>query len=187
MTRIMSPKTAQTTQGEIRLEDAEFFRALDPKQLDGVRAQLRERPLQRGKVLYFVGEPADYLWCVATGETRVYRSSKDGRITTLETLGPGNVFGAISALDDDVYPVSAEGVVDGFAWCLHRSHFLQLMKEDSNLTREVLGIITRRLHSAHERVRSFAHDPAPSRIAQALQRASRDGLRPATFAAICIA
>jgi CRP-like cAMP-binding protein len=160
---------------EITLAEAEFFRALTSEQLELVQAQLRERGFERAKVLYFVGTPADSLWCVKTGEVRLYKSSSDGRITSLEILGPGEVFGADSALDQDAYPVSAEGVTSGTAWCLPRAHFLRLLNEEPQLNRELLEIITRRLRAAHERVRSFAHDLAPSRLAQALLRASHGG------------
>jgi CRP-like cAMP-binding protein len=160
---------------QITLGESEFFRALTPERLEQAQAQLRERSFARAKVLYFVGAPADYLWCVKSGEVRLYKSSSKGRITTLEILGPGEIFGTDSALDQDVYPVSAEGVTPGTAWCLPRAHFLRLLSEEPALNRELLEIITRRLQSAHERVRSFAHDPAPARLAQALLRASHGG------------
>lgn len=160
---------------EITLAEAEFFRALTSEQLELVQAQLRERAFERAKVLYFVGAPANSLWCVKTGEVRLYKSSSNGRITSLEILGPGEVFGAVSALDQDAYPVSAEGVTPGTVWCLPRAQFLRLLDEEPQLNRELLEIITRRLRAAHERVRSFAHDLAPSRLAQALLRASHGG------------
>jgi CRP-like cAMP-binding protein len=157
------------------LQEAEFFRALTPNQLERVLPQVRERSFERAKVLYFAGTPADSLWCVKTGEVRLYKSSSDGRITSLEILGPGEVFGAVSALDQDEYPVSAEGVTAGTVWCLPRAEFLRLLSEAPSLNRELLQIITRRLRGAHERVRSFAHDPAPARLAQALLRAIHGG------------
>jgi len=164
-----------STKADPALQDAEFFRALGPARLEAVRQHLSDTTFARGKVLYFVGAPAEYLWCVKHGEVRLYKSSSNGRITSLEVLGPGEIFGAVSALALDDYPVSAEGVTEGAAWCLPRVHFQRLLDDDPTLTRELLDIITRRLHNAHERVRSFAHDPAPSRLAQALLRASRDG------------
>lgn len=157
---------------EFTLPEAEFFRALTPKQLEQILPQVRERSFERAKVLYFAGAPAEFLWCVKTGEVRLYKSSSDGRVTSLEILGPGEVFGAVSALDQDEYPVGAEGVTTGTVWCLLRAQFLRLLSDAPSLNRELLEIITRRLRGAHERVRSFAHDPAPARLAQALLRAT---------------
>jgi CRP/FNR family transcriptional regulator len=168
------------TAQEIDLEEAEFFRALAPDRLSRVRPLLIEKRFARGRVLFFDGKPADYLWAIRRGEVRLYKSSHDGRITTLETLGPGEIFGAVSALEEGTYPASAEGVNDGVAWCLPRNTFLRLLAEDPWLTVEILRVISRRLHEAHERVRSFAHDAAPCRLAQALLRATRDGVARVT-------
>jgi len=160
---------------EIQLENAEFFRALSPNQLDRIRPLLVEKRISRGRVLFFEGKPADYLWAIRRGEVRLYKSSSDGRITTLDTVGPGGIFGAVSALEEGTYPASSEGVTDGVAWCLPRNTFLRMLAENPWLTVEILRVVSHRLYDAHERVRSFAHDSAPSRLAQALIRAAHNG------------
>jgi len=160
---------------EIGLAETEFFRALPTDQLARLQGQLIEKRFERGKALFFEGQPAVHLWAVRRGEVRQYKSSPDGRITTLEILGAGQIFGAVSALEDGVYPASAEGVVSGVAWCLPRNTFLRVLGENMALSREILRIVSQRLCSAQERVRSLAHDPAPSRLAQALLRVSRAG------------
>jgi len=159
----------------IAIEQAEFFRALAPEQLARVRPQLRERRVERQRALFFEGEAAESLWVLGRGQVRLYKASASGRVTTLETLGPGRIFGAISALEQEIYPASAEGVTVGVAWCLPRSVLLKLLAEDPRVGVEVLRIVSRHLHEAHERLRSFAHDAAPARLARALLDASSDG------------
>lgn len=166
---------ASTHEGDVALEQAELIGSLGPEQLVRVRALLHERRFAKQRSLYFEGDPADSLWILHRGSVRLYKSSPSGRTTTLETLGPGQIFGAVSALDSDAYPSSAEGVTDGIAWCLPRAALLRLLAEDSGLGVAVLGILSERLHAAHERLRSFAHDAVPVRIARALLEATRDG------------
>jgi CRP-like cAMP-binding protein len=160
---------------EVELEESEFFRRFSPQLMERIRPQLVEKRFSRGRALFFEGQDADYLWVIRSGQVRQYKSSPDGHITTLEVLGPGQIFGALSALEEGRYPASAEGVSDGLAWCLKRSAFLRLLEEEPTLTAELLHVITRRLDDARERMRSFAHDSAPCRLAQALLRATRDG------------
>jgi len=159
----------------IGLEEAEFFRALGPEALAHVQELVLDKRLERRKVLFFAGEPADYLWVVREGEVRLYKSSPGGRHATLETLRPGEAFGALSALDEDRYPASAEAMSDGAAWCLRRNAMLSLLQDEPQLAVEVVRIVSGRLHGAHERLRSFAHDPAPARLAAALLNAVRQG------------
>jgi CRP/FNR family transcriptional regulator len=160
---------------EVAIEDAELFRALAPDVLARVRSQLRERRVERQHALFFEGQPAESLWVLQRGQVRLYKASANGRVTTLETLGPGRIFGAISALEADTYPASAEGVSDGTAWCLPRGVLLQLLAEEPRIGVEVLRIVSGRLREAQERLRSFAQDAVPARLARALLDATRDG------------
>ncbi len=160
---------------EIAIEKAELFRALTTEQLARIRGQLRERRFARQRRLFFEGQPAESLWLLRRGQVRLYKASASGRVTTLETLGPGQIFGAISALDQETYPASAEAVTGGAAWCLPRSTLLRLLVEQPQIGVEVLRVVSSRLHEAHERLRSFAHDPAPARLARALLEATRGG------------
>lgn len=164
-----------STDEGVSLETVEFFAALGAQRLSRLRSLLRERGFERGRVLFFEGEPAEFLWAVRRGEVRLYKASASGRITTLESLVPGEIFGALSALDEDRYPASAEGVTKGSAWCLPRAVFLKLLEKDSRLAVEILRIVSHRLRKAHERMRSFAHDPVPTRLARALVETTHAG------------
>ena len=97
---------------DVALERVEFFRALGPPLLGRVRGLVREQRLPAHATLFVEGQPADALWAVRRGGVRLYKTSPDGRVTTLETLAPGEIFGALSTLDADRYPASAESLVD---------------------------------------------------------------------------
>ena len=160
---------------EVALEQAELFRALAPEALSRVRPHLRERAFYRQRVLFREGEPAAHLWVVRRGAVRLYHASSSGRPTTLESLGPGEIFGALSALEDDRYTVSAEAVEEGFAWCLPREVLQRLLAEDPRIGVEMLRVVASRLRNAQRQLLSFANDRAPARLARALLRALRDG------------
>jgi CRP/FNR family transcriptional regulator len=160
---------------EVTLEQAELFRALTPETLSRIRPHLRERAFHRHRVLFREGDPAACLWAVRRGAVRIYHVSGDGRPTTLESLGPGEIFGALSALDEDSYPVSAEATEEGFAWSLPRGVLLRMLGEDPRIGIELLRVVSSRLHGAHVQLHSFAHDRAPVRLARALLHVVRDG------------
>jgi CRP/FNR family transcriptional regulator len=167
------------------LEKAELFRVLPAARLQRVRLRLHEKSFERQQVLYFEGSPADRLWIVRTGQVRLYKSSSNGLLTTLDVLGPGEAFGIVSALETEAFPSSAEAVTSGSAWYLARDVFLKLLEEEPQLNVEILRILSRRLRDAHNRLRSFAHDPAPARLATALLRAAAsDGLARVTRRAL---
>lgn len=160
---------------EVALEQAELFRALGPGALARLQPHLRERAFYRQRTLFREGEPAASLWVVRRGAVRIYHVSQEGRPTTLESLGPGEIFGALSALDEEHYPVSAEALEEGYAWCLPRDVLRRMLGEDPRVGAELLRVVAARLHRAHRQLHSFAHDRAPARLARALLHAARDG------------
>ena len=159
----------------IELEQTELFRSLPPERRARVKPRLVERSFARQQVLYLEGAPADRLWIVRRGGVRLYKSSRRGQVLTLDQLGPGEMFGAVSALEQPAYPSSAEAIEAGGAWVLPREAFLRLLESEPQLALEVLRVVGRRLREAEDRLRSAAQDPAPARLAQALLHSVRDG------------
>lgn len=159
----------------IGIEKAEFFRALPAGRLAEVRGLLRERAFKRRQVLYFEGKPCDRLWVVRRGQVRLYKSSSGGQITTLDLLGPGEIFGSVSAIEEKTYSSGAEGVTEGSVWWIPRGTFERLLAAEPRLATEILAVVARRLRDAQDRVRSLSHDPAPARLAAALLQVAEDG------------
>ncbi|MCL4685070.1 Crp/Fnr family transcriptional regulator [Myxococcota bacterium] len=160
---------------DVQLADAEFFRALGPADLAEIQPRLIERSLVRQRVLFFAGDPAESLWVIQRGRVRLYESASNGRSMTLEDLESGEIFGALSALEETHYPVNAEVIESGLALCLPRALLLRLLADEPRLAIELLRVVSRRLRDAHRQLRSLAYDPAPMRLARALRRAVRDG------------
>jgi CRP-like cAMP-binding protein len=159
----------------IELEHTELFRSLSAERLALVKPRLVERSFARQQVLYLEGAPADRLWILRRGGVRLYKTSRRGQVLTLDRLGPGEVFGAVSALEQTSYPSSAETTEAGSAWVLPRDAFLRLLEGEPRLALELLRVVGRRLREAEDRLRSAAQDPAPARLAQALLHSARGG------------
>lgn len=173
--RRKAAETGKAVKTDLQLEQAEFFRVMSPERLSRIRQLVVLKGFERRKVLYFEGQAADYLWIVRKGEVRLYKSSDSGRITTLDALAPGEMFGAVSSLDQERYTASAEGVTNGTAWCIPRSVVLRQIAEEPRLAIDVLVVTSRRLRDAHDRLRSFASDRAPARLARTLLHVTDHG------------
>lgn len=159
----------------IELERTELFRSLSAERLARVKPRLVERSFARRQLLYLEGAPADRLWIVRRGAVRLFKSSRRGQVLTLDRLGPGEMFGAVSALEPQSYPSSAEASEAGSAWVLPREAFARLLESEPQLALEVLRVVARRLREAENRLRAAAQDPAPARLAQALLFSARAG------------
>jgi CRP/FNR family transcriptional regulator len=92
--------------------------------------------------------------------------SSSGRIIAIERLRPGDLFGMAAVVENSKYTESAQGVVAGEAWRASRRMIATLIKEEPELGRELLRIVSTRLQAAHDRLCSFAHDSVPARLAR---------------------
>lgn len=157
------------------VEKAEVFRVLPRESVARLKPLLRKCRFEQRRVLYFEGAECDRLWIVQQGQVRLYKSSSRGQITTLDVLGPGEVFGSLATSEQSTYATSAEAVTVGRAWWLPRETFQKLLENEPAVAMEILRIVSRRLRNAQERLRVFAYDPAPARLAHALLQASTNG------------
>lgn len=157
----------------VSLEEGELFDRLGPEQLGRLRAHLTLHPYRPRQYLYFEGQPAEHVWIVRSGEVRTVKGSRSGRVMTLEHLRPGCIFGLAAVFDEEAYTDSAEGIVEGDAWCISRRGVLKLLAEQPELNRDLLSIVANRLEDAHNRLCSFAHDSVPARIARIILDSDR--------------
>jgi CRP/FNR family transcriptional regulator len=83
------------------------FRTLPPaerRQLDEASAVL---VVERGERLFQAGDPSTNVWAVLRGLVHIVRSGPGGREVLIEIIPPGELFGAVVALDGDPYPAAA--------------------------------------------------------------------------------
>lgn len=155
----------------IALSEAQFFRCLSAEHFQWAERRIQARKFYPRRRLFSGGQPAEHLWVVEKGGVRLFQSSAKGQVTTLETLGPGEMFGLWSAAPEETYGANAEGVSEGRVWRLARADVEHLLGQAPALGAEMVRVIAERLREAHERLHSFAYDAAPARLANALLRA----------------
>jgi len=169
----MQPGAAAVT--VLEPHEIPLFQSVDAKKLESLSRELRVRPFESGEYLYFESQPAESLWIVRSGEVRTLKATLNGRVTTLEMLRPGGLFGLASVLPSAAHSETAQGVVSGETWSVPRRVLARLMQEHPEIGRDLLGIVSLRLQRAHDRLCSFAHDGVPARLARSVLDEAEDG------------
>jgi CRP/FNR family transcriptional regulator len=127
---------------------------------------MRTRQVRRGEYIYFEAQPAEHLWVVRSGEIRTLRTSPGGRVTTLELVRPGGLFGMAAVVEDSHYTDSAQAVAAGEVSSVRQKAIAGVLRDNPEAGNALLRIVARRLRSAHDRLCSFANDSVTSRLAQ---------------------
>src|SRR5512145_598497 len=78
-----------------------LFRDLTSEQLARVASLLHRRTLHAGTTMITEQQPGEALYFIITGAVKVYVEQSGGARLTLSILGPGDIVGEISLLDND--------------------------------------------------------------------------------------
>ena len=113
---------------------------------DGVLAEVativEEGPVVAGEMIFEKGDAGHCMYIVVAGEVRIH----DG-ISTLNQLGPGDVFGEMALLDPAPRMASATAVTDGLLLRLAQQPLYELMEEHSEVARGLIRVLCRRLRA----------------------------------------
>jgi len=151
-----------------RIEGLRGFRTLSASERERIAAATREQSAAKGTALFREGQPADSLWAVKDGVIHIVKSGGDGREMVIEVIPPGELFGAVVALENRPYPASAIAAEPSVVWRMPASLARELCQQHPTLRSAILEQVTSRLRGAHDRLRSIALEHVEQRLARML-------------------
>jgi CRP-like cAMP-binding protein len=150
------------------MQDLKGFRILPPLERAEVAAATREQRVAAGQRIFSEGQPAESFWAVKEGLVHIIKSNPEGREIVLQVIPPGELFGAVVAVEKRVYPASAVAAADSVVWRLPASLARDLCQKYPSLRSAILDQVGVRLREAHERLRSLALERVEQRLARML-------------------
>lgn len=146
------------------------FAGSDPVAAEELLALMNRVHLDRGGVLFTQGDPGASLYVVAKGSLKVTRADSLDRPTILAVLGPGDVFGEMSLLDDSDRDATVTAVGPTVLLELSRARFDAELGRRPDLVRALLGHLARRLRSSNDTVSDLVFADVPARVARMVLR-----------------
>jgi len=150
------------------IEGLRGFRQLPAADRQEIATATREQRATAGQTLFMERQAADSLWAVKTGLVHIVRHGPEGREIVLEVIPPGELFGAVVAIEDRPYPASAVAAEDSVVWRMPAGLARSLCQKYPTLRATILDQVTSRLRGAHERLRSLALERVEQRLARML-------------------
>jgi CRP/FNR family transcriptional regulator len=136
------------------------------------------RAYRRGEVLFFEGEPPEWMYVLTDGHVKLIKHSDDGRDIILHVAMPGDVIGGVAAFGRRSHPFTAQPMVPTLALRIAGSDFARIMKDYPDVAGRMMDDFIERLIDAHETMKSLATERVERRIARQLvklaERASRE-------------
>jgi CRP/FNR family cyclic AMP-dependent transcriptional regulator len=132
-----------------------IFAGLRPEALRLVARVAVEEQHAHGTVIFKHGDPGEKLYVILEGRVRICREVQGMGEEALAIVGPGDVFGEMSLLDDSVRSADARVHESCRLLAIHRDSFEDLLFVHKDLAYEVLWnvvrMLTRRLRETNDR------------------------------------
>lgn len=147
-----------------------FFATLSPEAVAAANERFREHGFSAGELITFSGEPAAFLYVVASGQVKLLHHTPGGKDVLLDVLTPGEFFGNLSAQDNAAYTETAVAQTDVCVLAVATRAFRAILEEHPAAALAVLDLTASRLQGAQDRVRQLSAYSVEQRIAATLLR-----------------
>jgi len=142
------------------------------------------RHFEPGQVVFREGDSSDTCYIVRSGLTRAIREHGDGRVITLATFGPGDIFGELAMFEDERRSATVEATEPTDVVAVLGPDMRRLMVEHPEISTRLVIALGRRLRESNERLTRRSFQTVQSRVATILNElashelAARDGGPP---------
>jgi CRP/FNR family transcriptional regulator len=129
------------------LKRVSWFEDLDDRSLDAIAKAAVEQSYKPGQEIIRQGDTGVGAFIIRSGKVDIIQE-KDGKTTTLATLGPGDVIGEMALLDEFPRSATAKAVEPTVALGIQRWHFKGILESHPQLALALLPILSRRIRNA---------------------------------------
>lgn len=124
--------------------------------------------IEKGSYLFSQDDPAHSLFILRAGGIAILLNSHDGREMIIKEIRPGDYFGEVSLLTGSGRTAGAQAWGDSELLEIAAGPFLAILDREPTLSRQMLGLIAKRLVEAHHRENALAFLNARARIARVM-------------------
>jgi CRP/FNR family transcriptional regulator len=145
-----------------------FFCALSDDHLARLSKDKVAHEYRSGQVIFYEGTPALAVFCVHAGLVRLYKSGLNDKETMIRLLRPGDIMGYRAVIADEVFAATAEAVENTTVCTVPRESFLQILREDHELSYQIMKHLARELRVSEDEMVYRLHLPVAERTARLL-------------------
>ena len=130
------------------LEKIPIFKGLSYEQLTAIASVAFFKNYKEDEIVIKENVPSTYLYIICSGKVKVIKASKTGKTKILGFLTIGDFFGEISLLTTYNPSATVKCKEETQVLILGREDFLNLIKNNFDITRKILEEISTRLYHA---------------------------------------
>lgn len=141
---------------------------MDLEILETLAAASQPAVASRGEIIWLHGSQVGFIGLVESGFVKMVRTAPTGTDTTVEIMGPGQIFGLLGCIESEGCPLSARAVCEVRYLRIPKPAFLSAYQASPAASEVVLRQTTRRLRHSYNVLSQFANMQTEARIAAVL-------------------
>jgi CRP/FNR family cyclic AMP-dependent transcriptional regulator len=148
------------------LGDLLLFRGLSHDQLAHLNEMLHRKTFPSGADIMTADQPGDVAYIIVSGTVKIYVDQADGSSVILAILGPGEIVGEMSILENSGRSANVVTLEESTLFWLHRDAFDACLQTMPALTYNLVRILSRRLRITSMQIQSLATLDVFGRVAR---------------------
>lgn len=114
---------------------------------------MRRERFAANQTIFWMGDRGDALYLVSSGRVAITVPNDKGEHITLDTLGPGGIFGEISLLDGGPRTATIRAIDDTEVFSLSRADFHGFIRRRPDVAIDMLSVLGQRQRASTEALR----------------------------------
>lgn len=127
------------------LKNVPLFQLLDEDEVRDLTSEIEERSYVAGQTVFKVDQPGAEMHVVVEGRVETYLLDEEGHRVVLAELGPGEIFGELSLLDQEPRSASAVALESTRTCIVDRADLEHLFARKPRAALDILAVLSRRL------------------------------------------
>jgi CRP-like cAMP-binding protein len=150
-----------------------LFKGLAENELQAILEAGHPRNAQDGEYFFMQEDPAEHVYRLEQGQVKLGQVTAEGAQVILNVIGPGEIFGLIGFVENNLYPVSALAVNDCTALSWDRLGLVRLAESYPRLALNAMNHMAVRVSEFQGQIRALATERVERRLARVLLRLVR--------------
>lgn len=150
-----------------------FFRDLQPDELAKIEQLLIRRTMMERMVVFMQGESLDYVYFIAGGKVKIYRTDDQGREQIVNVLQAGDMFPHVGFFRNVSYPAHSVMIEKGVLFALPTARFRALLETDPSVCLKLMALMEGKIIELQGRLEEMVMHDTFGRIVLLLIRLSR--------------
>ena len=152
------------------LKNINIFDGMDDSQMKMIEKMTTMSKIGKHSPIYFPDQPSNNIFFLKEGHVKLYRLHEDGREVILDILGPGEIFGELSIIEQGEGKDIAETLDDALVCSMKMQDFENMLMHNPLLNLQLTKWVGLRLRRFEEKLSELAFKDVTKRIISFLIR-----------------